>query len=334
MGTILTIAESFANGSFDMGSDMRTVDAFGFECVPFAVNDCTRLEVASAINEIFAQGSNLPSAVKVGFITKAEVVQGVAERLKRYKVTNIVVDPAIIADDGSILVTEDVFVSLSNKLFPLAAILTPNPYEVELLAGMEVHSEEDLVKASTSLSLRYKCAVFVKAYNLFGVDLLVGGEQYCWMQRGDEDQSDTYSFSTAFACQLPNCESLEQAAISASQFVFGVVEEETEKKKDIPFSLTPKTPEVAKPEPAPAPVPEASRYDIKPMQQEDEVFKTTSGISTDGEKQSLATQSKGISPSRDHEVVVDVDNFAPEPVINESLNKSLQELRAKLDKLR
>ncbi|MBO7453210.1 MAG: bifunctional hydroxymethylpyrimidine kinase/phosphomethylpyrimidine kinase [Clostridiales bacterium] len=321
MGTILTIAESFANGSFDMGSDMRTVDAFGFECVPFAVNDCTRLEVASAMNEIFAQGSNLPSAVKVGFITKAEVVLGVAERLKRYKVTNIVVDPAIIADDGSILVTEDVFVSLSNKLFPLAAILTPNPYEVELLAGMEVHSEEDLVKASTSLSLRYKCAVFVKAYNLFGVDLLVGGEQYCWMQRGDEDQSDTYSFSTAFACQLPNCESLEQAAISASQFVFGVVEEEPAQKKDIPFSLTPKTPE-------------ASRFDIKPMQQENEVLKTTTGLSTDGEKQQMAVQSKASAPARDHEVVVDVDNFAPEPVINESLNKSLQELRAKLDKLR
>ena len=158
MGTILTIAESFDNGSFDISSDIRTIEAFGFECVPFAVNDCTRLEVASAMNEIFASGQNLPAAVKVGFITSAEVVNGVAERLKRYKVGNIVVDPAIISEDGQIIVTEDVFVSLSNKLFPLAAVLTPNPYEVELLAGMEVHSEEDLVKAGCALSNRYRCA--------------------------------------------------------------------------------------------------------------------------------------------------------------------------------
>ena len=68
MGTILTIAESFANGSFDISSDIRTIEAFGFECVPFAVNDCSRLEVASAMNEIFASGENLPVSVKIGFL--------------------------------------------------------------------------------------------------------------------------------------------------------------------------------------------------------------------------------------------------------------------------
>ena len=127
MGSILTVAESFDNGSFDISSDIRTIEAFGYECIPFAVNNCTRLEVASAMNEIFASGASLPLAVKVGIITSSEVVQGVAERLKRYKVTNVVVDPAIISEDGQILVKEDVFVSLSNKLFPLATILTPNP---------------------------------------------------------------------------------------------------------------------------------------------------------------------------------------------------------------
>jgi len=328
MGTILTIAESFANGSFDISSDIRTIEAFGFECVPFAVNDCSRLEVASAMNEIFASGENLPVSVKIGFLTSAEVVMGVAERLKRYKVSNIVVDPAIISDDGQILVTEDVFVSLSNKLFPLATILTPNPYEVELLAGMEVHSEDDLVKAASSLSLRYKCAIFVKAFDSFGVDLIVGGEEFCWLQRGESDSSDQYNVASAFACQLPDCESLEQAAMTASSFVYGVPGEEKEKKA-IPFSTNPK---VEEPKVTPAPVSEAPKYEIKSLlnrkMDSGEVQKQSSVSASSSESSVKPAPKKGV------EVVVDVDNFAPEPVIDQSLSKSLQELRAKLDKLR
>lgn len=328
MGTILTIAESFDNGSFDISSDIRTIEAFGFECVPFAVNDCTRLEVASAMNEIFASGQNLPAAVKVGFITSAEVVNGVAERLKRYKVSNIVVDPAIISEDGQIIVTEDVFVSLSNKLFPLAAVLTPNPYEVELLAGMEVHSEEDLVKAGCALSNRYRCAVFVKAFNSFGVDLLCGGDEYCWFQRGEAETAEQYSFSAAFACQLPHCESLEQAAITASEFVFGVVGDEQDSKASIPFSTTPKEElEATKPVKLPEQQPQP-QFEVKTMR------------NMAAERQAGSMQPSAPSaPSRpgankDIGVVVDIDNFTPEPVIDESLSKSLNELRAKLDKLR
>ena len=326
MGTILTIAESFDNGSFDITADIRTIEAFGFECVPFAVNDCTRLEVASAMNEIFASGQNLPEAVKVGFITSAEVVNGVAERLKRYKVGNIVVDPAIISEDGQIIVTEDVFVSLSNKLFPLAAVLTPNPYEVELLAGMEIHSEEDLVKAGCALSQRYRCAVFVKAFNSFGVDLLCGGDEYCWFQRGESETADQYSFAAAFACQLPTCESLEQATITASEFVFGVVGAEDDNKASIPFSTTPKE-ELEKVE---API-EQPKPQLQVRSLRNAVAERNNQAS---DVSSSSSSLPKTSPVKDHEMVVDIDNFTPEPVIDESLSKSLSELRAKLDKLR
>lgn len=348
MGTILTIAESFANGSFDITSDIQTIEAFGFECIPLAVNDCSRLEVASAMNELFASGQELPQAVKIGFLTSAEVVMGVAERLKRYRVANIVVDPAIISDDGQILVTKDVFVNLSNKLFPLAAILTPNPYEIELMAGMEVHSEEDLIKASTSVSLRYKCAIFVKAFESFGVDLLVGGEEYCWLARGESQESDQYNLASAIACQLPDCESLEQVAITASEFVYGVPGKE-EEKVEIPFSKTPKVEEPKEPEKAPEPAPvveEAPKYEIKSLLGHNEItekpsdagVKSLKTISADGHMQTSTSSSEVAATKpvskKGLEVVVDVDNFAPEPVIDESLSKSLQELRAKLDKLR
>ena len=356
MGTILTIAESFANESFDISSDIRTIEAFGYECVPLAVNVCSRLEVASAMNELFSSGEDLPQAVKIGFLTSAEVVMGVAERLKRYKVANIVVDPAIISEDGQILITEDVFVNLSNKLFPLAAILTPNPYEIELMAGMEVHSEEDLIKASSSLSMRYRCAIYVKAFESFGVDLLVGGEEYCWLPRGESQKADEYNIASAIACQLPDCESLEQVAMTASQFVYGIAGEEKEQKAEIPFSKTPKAEEPKAQEPAPAPVQEpaptpgveeAPKYEIKSLlDRKKEIsenpseggVKSLKTVSADGHSQISVSSSESAATKpvskKGLEVVVDVDNFAPEPVIDESLSKSLRELRAKLDKLK
>ena len=331
MGSILIIAESFDNGSFDIGSDIRTIEAFGYESLPFAVNDCTRLEVASAMNEIFASGANLPLAVKVGILTSSEVVLGVAERLKRYKVPNVVVDPAIISDDGQILVKEDVFVNLSNKLFPLATILTPNPYEVELLSGKEVHSEEDLIVATASLSIRFKCIVMVKAYNSFGVDLLTNGDEYCWIPRGDSDASEQYSFSTAFACQLPTAESLEQAALSASQFVFGVVKEEKNEAPDIPFSSNKED----KSAPSSVETKGESAEEIADRARFREVTERESGMETSQPVAvTPASNSSSSSSSANKPVVVNVDDFTPEPVIDQTLSKSLNELRAKLDKLR
>ena len=176
MYSILTISESFDNELFDIALDIATIRAFGYDAIPLAVNNCTRLEVASAMNEIFANGTSHPDAINIGILTENNVVLGVAERLKRYKAHTIVVDPAIISEDGSVLVTEEVYNNLSSKLFPLATIITPNPYELELLSGFEVHSEDDMVKAARELSIKYRCAVFVKGFNSFGTDVLVNGK--------------------------------------------------------------------------------------------------------------------------------------------------------------
>lgn len=334
MHTILTISESFDNDLFDIALDIRTIKAFGFDAVPLAVNNCTRLEVASAMNEIYADGINLPDAISIGFLTENNVVLGVAERLKRYKAHTIVVDPAIISEDGQVLVTEDVYNSLSSKLYPLATIITPNPYELELLAGVEVRDEDALVSAAKKLSIDFRCAVFVKAFNSFGIDLLVNGNEFSWIPRNDGTVEEKYSFATALACMLPDCESLEQACTSASQFTYGVKQEERQVKSSIPFTLNPSP----------------SSMEIRSVETTESVIETesveatvssssTSSLNTLQSLRSLTTASsesiKYSAPvAKEMEVVVNIDNFAPDPVIDESLSRSLKQLRDKLDKLR
>lgn len=343
MHSILTIAESFDNDLFNIAYDIETIKAFGYDVLPLVVNNCTRLEVASAMNEVYASGQNLPSAISIGILTDNNVVLGVSERLKRYKAHTIVIDPALISEDGQLLVTEEVYNSLSEKLYPLATILTPNPYELELLAGIEVHNEDDLIKAGRELSIRYRCAVFVKAFNAFGTDLLINGNEFSWIPRNSEVMEKKYSFCTAFACMLPECESLEQAATSASQFAFGVIKEEKEVKTSIPFTLNPK----------------ASAMEIRTKANEVEetssisksetvvevesssiASNSSNGISGLQTLRSLTSQSSQDMPivsasvERELEVVLNVDNFAPDPVIDESLSRSLKALREKLDKLK
>ncbi|MCQ2466470.1 MAG: bifunctional hydroxymethylpyrimidine kinase/phosphomethylpyrimidine kinase [Clostridia bacterium] len=337
MHSILTITESFDNDMFNVAFDIATVKAFGYEVLPLIMNGCTRLEVASAMNEVYASGNNLPSAVSVGILTDNNVVLGVSERLKRYKAHTIVVDPALISEDGQLLVTEEVYDNLSSKLYPLATIITPNPYELELLTGMEVHSEDDLIKAGRELSIKYRCAVFVKAFNAFGIDLLINGNEFSWIKRNDVPVEKQYSFGTALACMLPECESLEQAATSASQFVYGVIQEKKQVKTSIPFTLNPapSSMEIRTKTPEPEGVREVPEDLIR-------VDAPASEIPTKlGDLQvSRVTTSETSSPipstpvETDLEVVLSVDNFAPEPVIDETLSRSLKELRDKLNKLR
>lgn len=341
MYSILTISESFDNDLFDISLDIATIKAFGYDALPLAVNNCTRLEVASAMNEVFANGTSHPDAINIGILTENNVVLGVAERLKRYKAHTIVIDPALISEDGSVLVTEEVFNNLSSKLYPLATILTPNPYELELLSGLEVHSEDDLIKAARELSIKYRCAVFVKAFNSFGVDLLVNGNEFAWIPRNGSIPRARYSFSVALACMLPECESLEQAVTSASQFTYGVAQEEKDVKSSIPFTLNPTASDMEL---------RTKSTDVEEYESKDisEVIETTTlqakssnSLSNLQSLRTLASMNSAevnVAPNgsskKEVEVIVDVDNFAPDPVIDETLSRSLQELRDKINKLR
>ena len=142
--------------------------------------------------------------------------------------------------------------------------------------------------------------------------------------------------------------------MTASQFVYGIAGEEKDQKAEIPFSKTPKVEEPKAQEPAPAPAPapapvveETPKYEIKSLlDRKKEIsempseggVKSLKTVSADGFSQTSVSSSDGAATKpvskKGLEVVVDVDNFAPEPVIDESLSKSLRELRAKLDKLK
>ncbi|MFN2467403.1 MAG: bifunctional hydroxymethylpyrimidine kinase/phosphomethylpyrimidine kinase [Gaiellaceae bacterium] len=73
-------------------------------------------------------------AAKTGMLFSAPIVETVAEFLEDRAVP-LVVDPVMLATSGARLLREDAVDALTSRLFPLAAVVTPNLLEAQALAG-------------------------------------------------------------------------------------------------------------------------------------------------------------------------------------------------------
>ena len=68
----------------------------------------------------------------------------------------------MVATSGARLISEDAVSTLKEYLFPLAQILTPNIPEAEVLSGMTITSEAEMMEAAKVIGDQYGCAVLLK----------------------------------------------------------------------------------------------------------------------------------------------------------------------------
>jgi hydroxymethylpyrimidine/phosphomethylpyrimidine kinase len=73
-------------------------------------------------------------AAKTGMLFSRAVIETVAAFLEEHPVP-LVVDPVMVASSGARLLEEDAVETLVARLLPLAAVVTPNLAEAEVLAG-------------------------------------------------------------------------------------------------------------------------------------------------------------------------------------------------------
>ena len=116
-------------------------------------------------------------ALKTGMLHSAEVIGVVASTLKKYAPgVPLVVDPVMVAKGGHRLLLSEAEAALRDTLLPMAALITPNLPEAEVLAGFPVRSEADMRRAAERLVQLGARAVLLKGGHLEGdtvVDLLL-----------------------------------------------------------------------------------------------------------------------------------------------------------------
>lgn len=236
MKTALTIAGSDSSGGAGIQADIKTMIMNGV----FAMSTITAL---TAQNTIGVQGifdvtpdflemqidsvfSDIrPDAVKIGMVSSVELINVIAKKLIAYKAENIVVDPVMVATSGSKLICDDAIVALKEKLLPLAAIVTPNIPESEVLAGIKIENMDDMIKAAKYISNTYNCAVLCKGgHNLNDAnDLLYHNGEYQWFMGKRINNPNTHgtgcTLSSAIASNLAKGQDLSTAVENAKAYV-------------------------------------------------------------------------------------------------------------------
>jgi hydroxymethylpyrimidine kinase/phosphomethylpyrimidine kinase len=93
----------------------------------------------------------------------------VAEVFRRRKFKRLVVDPVMVATSGATLLQPDAAAALTTKLLPLAALVTPNLAEAEVLWPGRIRSRAELREAARALAGRFGVPVLVKGGHLPGM---------------------------------------------------------------------------------------------------------------------------------------------------------------------
>ncbi len=91
------------------------------------------------------------AAVKTGMLPSGETIEVAAEAIERHSLPNVVVDPVIRSTSGYDLIDENAIKFLTERLLPLADVITPNMAEAERLTGFEVRDLEGMRKAARQI---------------------------------------------------------------------------------------------------------------------------------------------------------------------------------------
>ena len=240
MNTALTIAGSDSSGGAGIQADIKTMMANGV----YAMSAITALTAqnttgVTGIMEVTPEFLSLqleaiftdiyPDAVKTGMVSSGELIKTISATLKKYNAKNIVVDPVMVATSGAKLISDKAIEILKAELLPLATVITPNIPEAEVLSGMTIKNEEDMIKAAKAIYEKFNCNVLLKGGHQINDanDLLYRDGRYVWFKGKRIDNPNTHgtgcTLSSAIASNLAKGENLDDAVKHAKEYISGAL---------------------------------------------------------------------------------------------------------------
>jgi hydroxymethylpyrimidine/phosphomethylpyrimidine kinase len=232
---LLTIAGSDSGGGAGIQADLKTFaahGAYGMSAITAltaqntrgvrAVHEVPPEIVASQIDAVFEDIG--VDAVKIGMLASAPIVRAVADRLRHWQPSRVVLDPVMVAKSGDALLRDDAVEALLEELVPLCTVVTPNLPELERMTGMPA----GLVAAEALARRGY--AVLAKGGHAEGdevVDVLVRGEEVYEFRHPRLATSSTHgtgcTLSSAIAARLGRGDDLPRAVSGAIEYLQGAM---------------------------------------------------------------------------------------------------------------
>lgn len=192
MPTALTVAGSDSGGGAGIQADLKTFSAF-------RVFGLSAIAGLTAQNTRGVRGVELPTtefiaaqlravledigvdAVKTGMLATGAIIRTVAGVVREFGLTNLVVDPVMIAASGDALMQHEAAPVMREHLFPLATVVTPNLDEATFLCERKIRTTDDMEEAAWAIHAMGPRYVLIKGGHLAGervVDLLFDGREF------------------------------------------------------------------------------------------------------------------------------------------------------------
>ncbi|KAL6847069.1 hypothetical protein ACP4OV_022922 [Aristida adscensionis] len=113
----------------------------------------------------------------IGSVSFLNTVLQVVHKLRSVNPDLIYVCDPVLGDEGKLYVPEDLISVYQQKVVPVSSMLTPNQFEVELLTGLRITSEQDGLRACNTLHSAGPRKVVVTSALIEGKLLLIGSHK-------------------------------------------------------------------------------------------------------------------------------------------------------------
>ena len=208
----MTIAGSDSGGGAGIQADLKTFSALGV----FGTSTLTAITAQNTVGvtavheiptdviaaQIDAVVSDIGAdAVKTGMLSSSPIVATVAAAVRRHGISNLVVDPVMVAKSGDRLLREEAIATIRSELIPLAKVVTPNIPEAEDLTGRSIESDDDVRRAAEAIIGMGAKSVVIKGGHRKGppTDVLYDGEEFLEFTTERIPSTNTHGTGCTFA---------------------------------------------------------------------------------------------------------------------------------------
>jgi hydroxymethylpyrimidine/phosphomethylpyrimidine kinase len=213
MKTALTIAGSDPTGGAGLQADLKVFRAYNIHglSVVSAITAQNTEGVYSIVpvdrdpleKQLHTLLSDIkPDALKIGMLYSKWAVEAVSSGIKRYLLSNLVIDPVSVSSSGTSLVDNGTFDLIKNRLFPFSRIITPNIYEASVLTGIVVENRDGMEEAARALKKMGPEIVVITGghLNKIAIDLYYDGEFH--LLESEKIKGEYHGTGCAFSASL------------------------------------------------------------------------------------------------------------------------------------
>jgi len=236
----LTIAGSDSGGGAGIQADLKTfaaLEVYGMSAITAitAQNTCGVSAVQGIDPEVVAAQIRAVvsdigvGAAKTGMLFSADIIRAVAATVRAVALQPLVVDPVMVATSGDRLLQREAEESLRQEIMPLAAVVTPNLAEAEVLVGRKVTNLEEMRSAAEQIVAGGARAVVVKGGHAVtrATDVFYDGTHMELLQSEVVDTHNTHgtgcTLSAAICAYLARGVTLLEAVRRAKLYITGAL---------------------------------------------------------------------------------------------------------------